>query len=442
MHPDAVSRSAARPLLDGPQRQLAKSIRSRCRQRLHPSVTIHWRAGSVPSTDPEIFFSLLCDSVGERHAHIITARARPITQFERSGLLQPPRSLASSMTDFFARAWDTQILPAAQVPRTRSSYDGPWAAFVVFAVADFREFELLPASRTLLQAFAAYLLSFRLRPNTIRRYLQAIRDRHVRGGFRHAVPTSEVTTWMRAIHRQGGRPPASIGTFSAGHLRKMLLLPTRVPLDVETQQAILATCLATAIACRPSELVNIDVCDILFQYFQDPPGTAAVRIWGGKTDVQRKGHFPRLGRPVDPRCDLVAILRKWCRRHHLAVSPLCSKRSLPGRACSACGPLFRYIRSPLDAGVSASAARWSTARFTHAVRCAVSAIGLDPRLFEARSCRSSGISIAVEHGVPDFLIALQSGHAVPRAGPGCAMHGYIRIPAGQAVFRYWDSLQL
>jgi integrase len=365
-----------------------------------------------------------------------------MTSFECSGTI-PPLRASASLVSSLADAWTTTVRPAAQTPATRRSYDGPWAAFVTLAIADGRDTEILPASPELIQAFASYLLTMGLGPSSIRRYLQALRDRHRRCDLPFPLASEEMTLWMRALSRHVGRPPPALSTFSRGDLRSLLLRPSTSPaLSSTDQQAILATCLAIAIACRPSELVRIDVCDILYDYFQDPPGTAAVRIWGGKCDIARKGHFPRLGRPRDPRFDIVSLLATWCARWSLLRSPGCSKPQVPKRSCLACGSLFRHFSSGAPRPTSHPHHRWSTSDFTATVRRAAQIINLDPSRFEARSCRMSGISIAAEASLPEYLIALQTGHAPPHSGTNPSTRGYMRVASGSAIFAFWEALEL
>jgi hypothetical protein len=74
------------------------------------------------------------------------------------------------------------------------------------------------------------------------------------------------------------------------------------------------------------------------------------------------------------------------------------------------------------------------------VRRAVSKLGYDPLGFEARSCRSGGISTGAAALIPEYVIALQSGHANPNSNPSARR--YIVLNSPSAVFALWHAFRL
>eukprot|EP00961_Rhodomonas_salina_P270788 3659085-Rhodomonas_salina.1 len=130
----------------------------------------------------------------------------------------------------------------------------------------------MPASADLVRAFMAFLVAADLAASSIARYMQALKDHHSRHRKPFPVAAVELKRWIRAVTRISTWTLPQLAPVSAEQLRRLLLLPMRTL--SELQDALL-TALCTVLACRPSDLVNIDVCDVLLSYLNDPPGTAA-----------------------------------------------------------------------------------------------------------------------------------------------------------------------
>lgn len=310
--------------------------------------------------------------------------------------------------------------------------------FLCFAIASRREDCVLPASAELLQAFLSALLAADKSGETIRRYLTAIKDRHRSLGVPFAVPPDTTSRWQRAISRHTSRPAPPLAPVSADQLRRLLLLPMT---SMQDFQDALSTAVCTVTGVRSSDLVNIDVCDVLLQYYNDPPDTVAIRVWGAKPDVARKGHHPRIGRPLHPRRDVVAWILQWCSLQGLLPSPLCSKPDRPRQPCLACGTLFRRLdRRGLALPTSDSRHPLSTLDFTHGVRRAMARLGNDPAAFDGRSCRSGALSTGADAGLPEYHICLQTGHHAPSSNPSARRYMTIRAPS--ALFALWHAFEL
>ena len=405
-----------------------------------PPTSPPWRRGLVPSLAPELLQRALIPSLGRSRARYLLRPGSPATSFESSGHLAwaPPSSLRHPGLASLAAAFSSDIAPAAQTPGTRRSYDGPWLAFLAFAMAHRAEDRVMPSDPPLVRAFLSFLVAADLAASTIRRYLQALKDQHVRRSEQFLLDPPEINRWNRALSRHMARERPQLVPVSAGIVRSLLRVPTT---SAGLFQDILATALCTVTATRPSDLVNIDVCDFLLQFHNDPPGTAAIRIWGSKPDVARKGHFPRIGRATDPRHCIISRVLHWCLSNGLLPSTRCSKTARPRSACAACGTLFRRLGP--DGRVRATSDPshpWHTRDFTQAVRRAVACIGYDPAGFEARSCRIGGISTGASALIPEYIIALQSGHAQPNSNPSARRYIVLRSPS--AVFALWHAFRL
>ena len=142
-----------------------------------------WRRGTVPTVHPRYLRRALLTSLSTGAVDALLQRSRGPTSYESAdGRPWAPRGLGQSAPTIgrLAAALRQDIIPAAQTAATRSSYDGPWLALIVFALAHRHERTLMPTHPDLLDAFVSYLAAADLAGSSIRRYLSAIRDQHVR----------------------------------------------------------------------------------------------------------------------------------------------------------------------------------------------------------------------------------------------------------------------
>lgn len=305
----------------------------------------------------------------------------------------------------------------------------------MYAFAVHREHEALPASRSLIHAFVALLISADLVATTILRYLTAVTDMHKRSHKPFPLSDTELGTLRKAVRRKTGRAVYQDLPITVEMVHAMLELPVRTN---QEYQDILSTAMATVLACRPSDAVNIDVCDFLLNFAIDPPGTAAVRLWGMKNDPERKGHHPRLGKASDTRKDLIEWVLKWCAKHKLVPHPRCTKQQESSSPCEHCGTLFRALANDRPRQTNDPRHPLTTGMFTAAVRRVVSRLNLDPSAFSARSCRQGGLSAGANARLPDSLVTLQSGHKHGnRSAPG-----YMTITNPRALFALWRAFGL
>lgn len=400
-----------------------------------------WRGGTLPSLDPRLLSPVLASTLGHRASSAILASAPKATPFEIAdghALHLPPE--AQDSVDALTAVFVGWIRPAAQHADTSTSYDGPWRAFVTFAIGFDRERELMPTSLELLQAFASYLVAADLTANTIALYFTCIKDHHLRHGLPFILAESEQRAWMRALGCKVSRPTRQDIPTTAAQVRALLVLPVRT---AQEYQDILATSLATVIACRPSDLVDIDVCDFLLSFFNDPPGTAAINIRGAKPDVKRKGHHPRLGAAADPRYDLVAWILEWCAHWGYRTSDACTKQTRPHAHCFACGALFRKLDNNVPRPASNPRHSWSTDDFTKAVRQAITRLdsGTDASMYTARSCRAGALSLGASRSIPEYIMSLQSGHRRPQMSNPATQH-YILLSPDGPLFELWAAFGL
>ena len=68
-----------------------------------------------------------------------------------------------------------------------------------------------------------------------------------------------------------------------------------------------------------------------------------------------------------------------------------------------------------------------------AIRC----VGVDASAFSGVCARRGGISTAIEAGVPEAILWLQSGHAQDRSA-----RSYIRLTDPSLLYRTWEAFDL
>eukprot|EP00961_Rhodomonas_salina_P184350 2489359-Rhodomonas_salina.1 len=101
-----------------------------------------WRRGLVPSIHPCFLEPVLAAALSPATAASLLVPAPRRTAYERSeGQAWSPRDGVgrNATVGILSDAFSTDVIPAAVTASTRASYDGPWLAFLVFAVANRRE---------------------------------------------------------------------------------------------------------------------------------------------------------------------------------------------------------------------------------------------------------------------------------------------------------------
>jgi len=165
-----------------------------------------------------------------------------------------------------------------------------------------------------------------------------------------------------------------------------------------------------------NEVALLQVCDLWWDHLTGYgvpgfEGTCSLHIVRRKNDTQRKGHWPAMGRSRDRTVDIVQQLQTWLRMAGLAPHPNCAKRVRPAARC-ACPPLFPLTPGG-PGGVTVVTERpCSRQQASDMIRWAVAQAGCDAARFSGISARKGGISVAIEAGVPEAILYLQSGHGL------------------------------
>ena len=164
-------------------------------------------------------------------------------------------------------------------------------------------------------------------------------------------------------------------------------------------------------------------------------GGAALNVKVQKNDQFRQGHQPRMGVARDPRLDAIQQLLAIIRLLRLEPRPGCTKRADPSSHCPTCPPLFprwsvragRFdlSRQPSSEDVSASIVR------------GLAHVGFDTSLFSGISARRGGLSTAIEAGVPEAILWMQSGHAAD-----VSARRYVSLRSPKLLYRTWEAFRL
>ena len=225
----------------------------------------------------------------------------------------------------------------------------------------------------------------------------------------------------------------------ANHIKAILRL--RVSTFGATRDQ-LAVALATVCALRPGEVTELQTCDVWYDFdcavvsgtlYQ---GTAALNVRFRKNDQAAKGHHPRVGKAADSRFDIICRLRAYQLAFQLENHPDCNKKAAPADRCKRCFPLFPRTKQ-LGMVTKPTLCKLPTSWFSSVTTQQCAAIGLDAKRFTGVSARKGGISTALDGGVDEAVIYLQSGHGSHTAG-----RDYMPVSKLPLLYATWGSFQL
>ena len=86
---------------------------------------------------------------------------------------------------------------------------------------------------------------------------------------------------------------------------------------------------------------------------------------------------------------------------------------------------FDLSRQPCSEDVSAS------------IVCGLSHVGFDTSLFSGISVQQGGLSTAIEAGVPEAILWMQSGHAAD-----ISARRYVSLRSPKLLYRTWEAFRL
>jgi hypothetical protein len=202
----------------------------------------------------------------------------------------------------------------------------------------------------------------------------------------------------------------------------------------------LAGATSTVTCSRCAEAAGLQVCD-LWQRFDELAGYlrfkggAAVNVKIRKNDQFRQGHQPRLGVPRNPDFDIIGQLVAFQRDAGLAVQPGCTKRQHPEQRCPLCPPMFP--RTSRDGRGFITDRAPSSGDLSNMIVDGLRQVGFDTTLFSGISARRGGLSTAIEAGVPEHILWMQSGHA-----QDVAARRYVQLGSPALLYDTWAAFDL
>ena len=414
---------------------------------------IVWGRGKVPTIqnieilakahqfESPLSASLLTDY----SAHtILEGKTRPWHQVLDDIIAEPTPVPSKSVFQVMARAFETSVAPLARQASTRGQQWQNWKAVITVALAFDVVDRLVPMTRETLSALSWQLILLRCSASHMEKVWAAIAHRH--GLARATSPLSKAgdySQWKKSLSVMQGRPSPLKFPIRKEHLWKLLSLPNLGDESFVVQRNVLAAAVTVVCCARVSETAELQACDILFDHDvqRGTPGfegTAAIKIRKRKNDSLRKGHFPRIGRSAQPGTtfDLVAWLRVYMFQFGLTRHRQCTRSARDTERCLLCPPIFvKASRQGLQ--TKPTTLPCSRQNMSQSIVRALGYIQVDPIGFSGISARKGGLSTAIEAGVPEAVLFMQSGH-----GQSKAARAYMAFDSPQLLFRTWEAFQL
>ena len=386
-------------------------------------------------------------------------RWRPALQ----NLAFPARRDGVPSVDESLAAFNLNVRPLERGEKTRFKYQTHRLSILTWAVWNDVLHLLLPMSDDLLRAYIWDSLAFGASLPVLKHAVDAVKAWHRLLGMPPPVSgPGDHRRLVSALSRFQAQPHRIKFPLHADIVRRLLLLPapvhppccgvkppftngskTRCPICwafLHRWVDCLAGAVLALICGRCKEGGQLQVCDVWWRFddragFPLHAGGAAINIGVRKNDQFRHGHQARIGVAKDPRLDALAQLAAVMDLLGTGRRAGCSKEREPGSPCSACGPLFpRRINKGQDFDLSRTA---TSAEMSAMVLRGVGHIGLDTSLFSGISARKGGLSTAIEAGVPEAILWMQSGHA-----QDVAARRYVALQSPALLYRTWESFGL
>ena len=363
-----------------------------------------------------------------------------------------------------AGRFDTHIGPLGLARGTRSKYARVRRMVMTWAVWKGVFAQLLPMSDEFVRAFVWDSLAFAATFPVLKQALDAIKAWHRKLGMR--IPLDGAGDYRRFSNQlkrfQPSHHPVKF-PIHAEAVRRLLTLPlpphppcagVKPPtprgrwVRCPTCWAYLIRwfcCLAgatgTLTACRCLELGLLKTCCIWWQYDFLVGGWArfkegaAYNIQVRKNDQHRVGHQARVGVPKDKRYDLLAQTREAIRLLGTEPGPNCEARFDSKTPCRFCPPLFpRRVKKGTEFDLKRHA---TSPEISAMIIAGLAAVGFNTTGFSGISARRGGLSTAIEGGVPEAILWMQSGHS-----QDLAARRYVALHSPALLYATYESFHL
>ena len=359
--------------------------------------------------------------------------------------------------DDLSRMFREHVRPLERARKTRRKHSTSWNSVVTWAIARGALPNILPMSDSTLEALLWDALSLGSSLPVLKGLINSIKAHHRQ--YKLVPPLSgngDYRRMTKTLSRFQGTQHRHVFPIHRDAVVSLLLLPLpdheqgrcSGPSNgcktcirfVHRWRDVLCGAVHTIGCMRPDEGACGQICDWWMDYdvaagYSEFAGSAALNIPRQKNDAVRRGHQKRFGRSEDPELDIVDQMNQF----HLAIglkpSSSCSKRSNPNRRCKDCPPLFPLSHSNKRDFILHKAPS-SNAVADMIVR-GLRHIGLDTTLFSAVCARRGGLSTAIEAGVPEAILWMQSGHAQE-----VAARRYVQLRSPKLLYATWEAFKL
>jgi len=267
---------------------------------------------------------------------------------------------------------------AAYADSTRQFYAANWASFDSWCRILGRE--SLPASGETIVLYLTGLLVAPKKLSTVRRYLTAIRHRHIQGGFPSPV-SGEIRALLRGAQRLRCQRPSQKRPVTVDLLRRMCDAVAG-PESLKARNRAILT-LGFASALRRRSLCRLDLADVTVEQ-----RGLLIEIRNEKQDRLGKGRLIAIARGEHPETCPVRAIETWLKKRGSSPGPLFT-------------PAF---------GSQAFTRRLHPSTIAYVVKRGARALGYNAAEYGGHSLRSGFVTSCFEHGLNEIAIAGHTGH--------------------------------
>ena len=424
---------------DRPRYLREAALRSLGALRPSDAARIAWTGARFPTLADVSPLRHLVHSLGLSRTRLLSDDS-PQTRLEGSdgnweGVMHDLGAGAGGSVAELSAAFRLHVAPSAAAASTRAKDWAGWRGVLTWATARGALGLVLPMARETLEALVWDMLSCQCTAPMIRGVVDATQARHRRFGLPSPlVGARAYARFLGSLTRFQGTQSPYKSPLTPDLIVAMLLAPTSSPAE---ERNVLAACTATISGLRPCEGAAMQACDLMvgFDTRHGPAYrlAAATNVMKRKQDQGRKGHHPRIGRGSRPETDIVGRLIAFMATCGTTPGPRCTKQARPHARCPACAPLFPLFLpggAPRPKAPSASA-------FSDMILKALRLAGADTRDFSGVCARRGCISTAIEAGVPEAVIYLQSGHALSTSA-----RCYMKLTKPDLLYATWEAFGL
>jgi hypothetical protein len=356
-------------------------------------------------------------------------------------VLQNITQHVSPTIDGMSTAFDTHIIPLGSAIATRSKHWRSWRTVLTWAAGRDALARILPMDPRAMRALLWEAVTMGASKSVLKALLDAILSRHRDAGLPSPLAAGMTYTQLfRCVGRLLGKQHKHKFPITKDMVQNSLRFSPRNNLQFRNK---LVLAVSTIGIMRPGETIAAQSCDFEFdgdlkKGLTKEPGLATLHTLKRKQDQERKGHHMRFGKSTDPALDINHQVGLYMDR--LGIRPLttCTKTERPHARCK-CPPLFP--RLVLDARTQeykvAPSPKANTSNISAWVGAALKDIGVNASGFSGVCCRMGGLTVAIEAGVPEHVLWMQSGHAQDRAA-----RRYVRLQDPAKLYDTWRAFQL